>query len=118
MRLEPSDFLVRRAVALFESDPSRRFRVEDVAETLRVSRAELGRRFRRDLGMPPGRVLSHIRLTLAATLLETDEKIANVARSVGYESEFAFSRAFRRHFGECPSRFRLSPQRERPTLAA
>lgn len=115
MRFEASDFLVRRAIALFESEPSRRFRVEDVAATLRVSRAELGRRFRRDVGVPPGRVLTHIRLTLAARLLDSDEKVAHVARSVGYESEFAFSRAFRRHFGECPSRFRA---RERATMAA
>ncbi len=55
----------------------------------------------------PLRYLTGRRIRKAAQLLiETDEKLVTVAALVGYESEFSFSRVFRRHTGEAPGSFR------------
>ena len=74
-----------------------------------LSRAALARRFVAALGEPPLRLQARLRLERAALLLErTDASLAEVASQVGYESEFAFSRAFRREYGAPPATWRRS----------
>ena len=59
------------------------------------------------LGEPPQRWLARVRLERSAALLvESDDGLAGVAAAVGYDSEFAFSRAFRRQFGVAPGAYR------------
>jgi AraC-like DNA-binding protein len=77
-----------------------------------VSRATLGRRFVEFVGESLSAYLTRWRLHLAARRLRTtDDSIGKIARSVGYTSEYAFSRAFARAWGAAPGRFR----REEPT---
>jgi transcriptional regulator GlxA family with amidase domain len=64
-------------------------------------------RFRRLLGEGPIAYLSRWRLHLAARLLETtQDSVLQLAGDVGYESEAAFNRAFKREFGAPPARYR------------
>lgn len=112
----PTDFLVRRALQLFTEQPARRWTVDDIAATLGVSRAVLGRRFATAVGTPPLRALTEIRMRRAELLLrETDEGLAVIADAVGYDSEFAFSRAFKRAHALSPIPYR---QRVRDGLRA
>ena len=74
-----------------------------------ASRSVIAERFARFLGEPPHAYLARWRLRLAARLLETTRKtILQVAGEVGYESEAAFNRAFKREFGLPPARYRKS----------
>ena len=78
-----------------------------LASSVGVSRSVLAERFRRFLGEPPMTYLSRWRLSLSARMLgSTSYSVARIAGEVGYESEPAFSRAFKREFGSPPARFR------------
>jgi transcriptional regulator GlxA family with amidase domain len=103
-----SDLVVRRALELFQKHPARRWTVDELTQTLGVSRPALGRRFKAALGQAPLRALRSLRMTIAEELLrETDHGLAHIASEIGYESEFAFSRAFTRHTGGIrPGQFR------------
>ena len=75
-----------------------------------VSVSLLDERFREVLGAPPIRYLTGWRMHVAQDLLaSTDLGVASIAHRVGYESEEAFSRAFKRGHGESPSVWRLGP---------
>jgi AraC-like DNA-binding protein len=116
-----ADLLVRRALRLFEQAPERRWTVEELDQELGTSRPVLGRRFAEALGKAPLSALREVRMNLAAQrLATTDEALIAIADAVGYDSEFAFSRAFLRHFGVRPGRYRqahLSPTAQHsPTL--
>lgn len=114
----PSDILVARALGLFRARPERRWTVEQLADELGTSRAVLGRRFTEALGISPLCALRDIRMEKAARLLrETDQGLSAIGDSVGYDSEFAFSRAFFRHRGVRPGRYR-SIERSQPIKMA
>jgi transcriptional regulator GlxA family with amidase domain len=101
------DSVVKRALELMRADVKRRWTVQELAEKVGVSRAALARRFALALGEPPQRWLTRVRLERAAALLaEGDDTLALIAAAVGYDSEFAFSRAFRRQFGVAPGVYR------------
>lgn len=103
----PRDARVTRALALIHSRPRERWTLQALAKASGLSRSAFVRRFRRDVGVSPLRYLTERRLHLAAELLvQTDESLAAIAAQVGYESEFAFSRAFKRHSGHAPGAFR------------
>jgi transcriptional regulator GlxA family with amidase domain len=104
---ELRDLVVRRALDLFARDPKRRWTVETIAEAVGVSRAALARRFVAALGEPPLRALTRMRMEHAGRLLATtDDGLVAIADAVGYDSEFAFSRAFKRARGVPPAVFR------------
>jgi AraC-like DNA-binding protein len=68
----------------------------------------LAERFRHFLGVPPMAYLARWRMQLGAQLLtSTSHSVAQIADEVGYESEPAFNRAFKREFGSPPARFRM-----------
>ena len=72
-----------------------------------MSRSAFVERFTKLMGMPPIRYLTLWRLQIAKLhLRETRKTIAQLAHSIGYESEQAFSRAFKREFGLPPARWR------------
>lgn len=98
---------IAAAVALMHQAPARPWTVEALAVEVGVSRATLSRRFTRLVGEPPLAYLTRWRLEIAARRLrETSDSVAGIANAVGYTSEFAFSRTFRRHRGVPPSRYR------------
>lgn len=98
---------VGRALTLLHQRPAEPWTVASLAHEVGLSRTVLAERFRYFLGEPPMSYLTHWRLRLAArTLVSGAEAIAEVARSAGYESEAAFSRAFKREFNTPPAQYR------------
>lgn len=101
------DLRVAQALALMASQPGKRWTVSSLARNVGLSRAAFAKRFVLASGMSPLRYLCQVRLELAAGLLQSSEaSLAELARAVGYASEFAFSRAFKRQYGVAPSLFR------------
>jgi transcriptional regulator GlxA family with amidase domain len=89
------------------AEPAHAWSVTELATRSFTSRSVLDDRFRKLLGCSPIRYLTEWRLQIAADLLRGSRmKLAEVANLVGYESEEAFSRAFRRHVGQSPAQWR------------
>jgi AraC-like DNA-binding protein len=96
-------------MAQMHSAPGRKWTVAELAASVAVSRSLLDERFRTVLGRSPIRYLTDWRMHLADELLaSTDLGVAAVARRVGYDSEEAFSRAFKRRYGCPPSAWRTT----------
>ena len=101
------DPVVGAALAVLHRDPCRPWTVPKLAAEVGTSRTVLTERFAHFLGEPPINYLSRWRLQLAARLLEGGHKtMLQVAMDVGYGSEAAFSRAFKREFGLPPAQYR------------
>jgi AraC-like DNA-binding protein len=102
-----NDSTVGKALQLMHGDLARPWTVERLGRCVGLSRSALADRFRHLLGEPPMQYLTRWRLqTAAQRLRDTDEGIAAIAAAVGYESEAAFNRAFKRHVGEPPATWR------------
>ena len=98
---------VGSALALLHRRPTDAWTIASLARSVGVSRSVLAERFRHFLGEPPMTYLTRWRLQLGAQLLTaTSQSVAQIAVEVGYESEPAFNRAFKRAFGAPPARFR------------
>jgi AraC-like DNA-binding protein len=103
---------VSLALHLVHTRPAEEWTIDSLARHAGLSRSPLEARFNRLLGQPAMRYLTRWRLQLAAGLLAGGTKpVATVAREVGYASEEAFSRAFKRETGGSPSEWR---RRARP----
>ena len=101
------DASVGRALAHLHRDPARAWTLQNLARESGVSRTVLAERFIQFLGEPPLTYLAKWRLQMAARLLRTtNRRMLEVAGDVGYESEAAFNRAFKRAFGTPPARYR------------
>lgn len=101
------DAEVGRALRLMHARPDRPWTVEDLAHEVGVSRSALAQRFTEWIGEAPMRYLTGWRIQLAKhLLLQTGLPVAEVADRVGYESEAAFNRAFKRHVGKPPATWR------------
>jgi AraC-like DNA-binding protein len=101
------DERIGRALALLHSAPDRAWTVDDLAREVALSRSALAERFATLVGEPPVQYLLRWRLALAARALRAGrDAISRVAQRSGYESEAAFSRAFKREFGMPPAAWR------------
>jgi AraC-like DNA-binding protein len=101
------DPVLAPALSSLHGDPARKWTVAELAARTAVSRSVLDDRFRQVLGRSPIRYLTEWRMHLAEDLLATcDLGVAAIARRVGYDSEEAFSRAFKREHGMAPSPWR------------
>ena len=101
------DVQVGRALALLHAKPDRAWTVDELAREAALSRSALADRFVALVGEPPMQYLTRWRLALAAQKLRADrEPVARVAERSGYESQAAFSRAFKREFGMPPASWR------------
>lgn len=101
------DGVVARALGQLHAQPERAWTIEELAAEVHVSRSTLVRRFTDLVGEPPAAYLTRWRMELAARLLrESDQPVGRISHLVGYSSEFAFSRAFSKHRGEPPGRYR------------
>lgn len=101
------DPLVGRALALLHDRPAHAWTTPLLAREVGASRSVLAERFVRVMGEPPMRYLTRQRLHRAGRRLrETGDTVARIAFDTGYESEAAFTRAFRRAFGQPPAAWR------------
>jgi AraC-like DNA-binding protein len=98
---------VGRALRLLHGDPTRDWTVDDLAREVAISRSALAQRFTDLVGEAPIRYLGNWRMQLAKQMLrEGTHTIQQVATCVGYESEAAFNRAFKRATGSPPATWR------------
>jgi AraC-like DNA-binding protein len=98
---------VGRALALMHDRPEREWSVDELAHAVGLSRSALHERFVRYLGQAPMQYLANWRVQLGARLLlESSRIVADIALEVGYESEAAFARAFKRMVGMPPAAWR------------
>lgn len=108
------DPVLAPVLAAMHGSPERRWSVETLAREAHVSASLLDERFREALGVAPIRYLRAWRMHLAEGLLRTsDIAVGALAHRVGYESEEAFSRAFKRAHASAPGAWR-SEGRRRP----
>lgn len=101
------DPFVGRALTALHRNPTRDWTIETLSRDVGLSRSALAERFTQFVGRPPMQYLTNWRMQLAATqLLSGTDSVAIVAETVGYESEAAFSRAFKKAVGAPPSEWR------------
>jgi AraC-like DNA-binding protein len=101
------DPFIGQALALMHKKPAHPWTVPDLARHVGLSRTRFAERFNHFLGEPPMAYLARWRVKLGAELLQsTGESVAEVAATVGYGSEAAFNRAFKRELDCPPAQFR------------
>ena len=101
------DPAIAGVLALLHARPSEPWTLERLAGEAHLSRTTLARRFTEAVGEPPLAYLTRWRMHLAAARLKhTSDTVEVIAREVGYTSEHAFNRAFARHRGNPPGRYR------------
>jgi AraC-like DNA-binding protein len=113
------DSFVGKALSVMHGDPARGWTIEELAREAGLSRSVLAERFVAFVGMPPMSYLGKWRMQIAAGLLSGgNANMATIAAEVGYGSEAAFSRAFKKMAGVPPSAWRHRPEPEGTGLAA
>jgi AraC-like DNA-binding protein len=101
------DPFVARVLALLHRDTARNWTVEKLGREVGLSRSALADRFIRLIGVPPMHYLADWRMQVASEKLRnTSASLAQIAETVGYESEAAFSRAFKKALGVAPATWR------------
>src|SRR5206468_5275292 len=112
------DPIVGKSLGLLHSRIAHPWTIADLADEVGISRSALVERFVRYLSEPPMTYLTRWRLQLAARSLErTSRGVAEIAADIGYESEAAFNRAFKREYGQPAGRYR-SDHRSSPAKKA
>ena len=92
---------------MLHADLSKLWTVDHLARAVGLSRPVFARQFVKMMRLSPMRYLAHRRLERAAELLlDSSSSLAEIAQRVGYRSEFAFGRAFKRHHGIAPGQYR------------
>jgi AraC-like DNA-binding protein len=101
---------IAAALRLMHQQPEQPWTVERLAQQVTMSRSAFAERFTRLVGETPLGYLTRWRLQKAARLiLDGDAPLGAIARAVGYETESAFGKAFRRHLGTSPGEYRKAP---------
>jgi AraC-like DNA-binding protein len=107
------DPIVGRSLAILHGRVRDAWTIADLAKEVGLSRSALVERFSQFLSVPPMTYLTRWRLQLAARALTTTPRgVADISSDVGYESEAAFNRAFKREFGAPPARYRREARRK------
>ncbi|WP_051531759.1 alpha/beta fold hydrolase [Sphingomonas sp. URHD0057] len=113
-----ADPAVSKALSIIHECYAEDLDVESLARAAGVSRSVLGERFAELIGEPPMRYCARWRMRIAQNLLrETDQNTASIAYAVGFASEAAFNRAFKREFGEPPASWRRRMEEQEQALA-
>jgi transcriptional regulator GlxA family with amidase domain len=101
------DRFVGKALALMHERPEHTWAVDDLARDVGLSRSAFHERFVQYVGQPPMQYLANWRIQVGArSLRESNRNVATIALEVGYDSEAAFSRAFKRMMGAPPAAWR------------
>lgn len=105
------DPLMSQALSLIHGKPHYGWTVAELGQHIGMSRSAFSNRFSEMVGMSPYQYLTSVRMRKAAHYLRTvDTSLMNIAYEVGYESEAAFSNAFKQHFGIRPGKYRRQLQ--------
>lgn len=108
-----------RSIRLLERDLAIDLSLNDVARAIGLSPSRFHHLFAQDVGEPPDRYLRRIRLDAAAQRLQwTQEPIDQVGFQLGYASQAAFTRAFKRRFQTTPAAFRSAKRKQHQMLDA
>ena len=108
-----NDPAVSKALSIIHERYAEELEVEELAREAGVSRSVLGERFTELIGEPPMRYCARWRMRMAANMLrEGKENTASIAYAVGFQSEQAFNRAFKREFGIPPAAWRRKLEEE------
>jgi AraC-like DNA-binding protein len=111
------DEAVGQALTLLHARPGQNWTLAALAHEVASSRSNLARRFTELVGQPPMQYLANWRMQVAANLLvERTDKVASIAGEVGYESEAAFSRAFKKATGLAPGVWREKRRGDRSAV--
>ena len=111
------DRIVGAALSALHKNPAKPWTLEELAQEAGTSRSVLAERFAHLVGSSPMQYLTQWRMLLAANLLcRSNAPLARIAEEVGYQTDTAFSRAFRREYGVPPAAWRRS-QGTRPELS-
>jgi AraC-like DNA-binding protein len=103
------DARIAAAITLIHRNPEQSWDVATLASKTGMSRSKFAERFVKLVGEPPTRYLTRWRMHLAARLLRgSHATLREIASQVGYESEAAFNRTFKRYMGASPGAFRLA----------
>lgn len=102
------DEVVGRALSALHGRPAHPWTLDHLAQTVGASRSALAARFMEHVGLPPMQYLARWRMQLAGTLLTGPTTLAATAEAVGYGSEAAFSRAFKKIVGVSPATWRAT----------
>lgn len=97
---------LQAALQAMLAEPGADWSLEKLAALCHMSRATFARMFGRIAGSTPAAVLLNIRMAQAAALLALGQASGEVGMAVGYQSEAAFNRVFKRHFQQAPGAFR------------
>lgn len=98
-----------KALSLLHAEPHKPWTIEQLARSVALSRAALAKRFKQRVGQTMFEYLTNLRMRKAQDLLRSSgTPLYQVAAEVGYESELAFTKAFKRLFGTTPTRYRRS----------
>jgi AraC-like DNA-binding protein len=100
------DQSISTALGLIHQSPERGWKVEELAKAVALSRAVFSARFTRLVGEPPITYLARWRMYRATRLLKNNVEVEKIAKLLGYESEVAFRKAFKREVGMPPARYR------------
>ena len=109
------DRIVGTALNELHESPAQAWTLEELARASGTSRSVLAERFQQMVGTSPMQYLTHWRMVLAANLLaRSNAPLARIAEDVGYQTDTAFSRAFRREYGTPPAAWRRSQTARAP----
>jgi AraC-like DNA-binding protein len=101
-----ADPKIGAALGYMHADVARRWKIEELASAVAMSRTAFTERFKSLVGMPPLSYLIRWRMAVAGAALRTSKSLSAIAESVGYGSDVAFNSAFKRTTGRSPGRYR------------
>ena len=102
-----NDRIVGAALRALHAEPARAWTLEELARVASSSRSVLAERFQQLVGQAPMQYLAQWRMLMASNLLaRSNAPLARIAEEVGYQTDTAFSRAFRREYGLPPAAWR------------
>ncbi len=113
------DQMVGHSLMLLHQSPMAPWTIAELAKRVGASRSTLAQRFAHYVGEPPMKYLADWRMRLAAKLLDSSNRsVLEVAVQVGYDSEAAFTRAFKRRYGNPPAQYRKALRAARATAGS
>jgi AraC family transcriptional regulator len=107
LSMRPVDHRVRKAIHLMRSDPTRPHRIDEVAQSVGLSRSRFFQQFRDGMGMSPGVYSDTLRVEYAIeALISTDRPASDIALDLGFSAPGHFSRFFKDKIGFAPQDYR------------